>query len=93
VGCRVRATKASLLRVVAVEGALVPDRTGRLPGRGASVHYDLQCVALAEKRRAFVRALRLAGPVDVSPVEACVRAAQQQEQHDPASASREQVHP
>ncbi len=64
-GCRVRAPKASLLRVVAVGGALVPDPAASLPGRGASVHLDLQCVDLAEKRRAFPRALRLAGTPDV----------------------------
>jgi hypothetical protein len=68
VGCRARAAKATLLRVVAVGGVLVCDPAGRLPGRGASVHRDLQCVALAEKRRAFPRALRLAGPLDVTPV-------------------------
>jgi len=68
VGCRTRAAKADLLRVVAVGGVLVPDPAGRLPGRGASLHQDLQCVALADKRRAFPRALRLAGPLDVSPV-------------------------
>jgi len=32
------------------------------------VHLALQCVALADKRRAFPRALRLAGPLDVAPV-------------------------
>lgn len=67
-GCRGRAAKAALLRVVATGGVLVPDPAARLPGRGASVHPDLQCVSLAEKRRAFPRALRLAGPLDVTPV-------------------------
>ena len=68
VGCRVQGAKTDLLRVVAVEGALTPDPAGRLPGRGASVHLDPRCVDLAEKRRAFPRALRLAGPLDVTPV-------------------------
>ena len=68
VGCRVKAAKTDLLRVVAIEGALTPDPAGRLPGRGASVHLDPRCVDLAEKRRAFPRALRLAGPLDVTPV-------------------------
>ena len=68
VGCRQRAAKSELLRVVAVDGALAPDPAGRLPGRGASVHLDPRCVDLAEKRRAFPRALRLAGPLDVGPV-------------------------
>ncbi|TAL17119.1 MAG: YlxR family protein [Frankiales bacterium] len=67
-GCRAKAAKATLLRVVEIEGLLVPDPAGRLPGRGASVHLDPRCVDLAEKRRAFPRALRLAGPLDVTPV-------------------------
>ena len=58
----------SALRVVEAGGVLVPDPAGRLPGRGASVHLDLQCLALAEKRRAFPRALRLPGPLDVTAV-------------------------
>ena len=71
VGCRVRTEKSDLLRVVAVEGeadfsALVPDHRGRLPGRGAYLHPDLRCLDLAERRRAFPRALRLTGPLDAS---------------------------
>ena len=87
-GCRGRAAKATLLRVVEAGGVLVPDPAGRLPGRGASVHLDLQCVALAEKRRAFPRALRLDGPLDTTPVRDHV-AAQQQSHHVP----REQAEP
>jgi predicted RNA-binding protein YlxR (DUF448 family) len=48
---------------VEISGALVPDPHGRLPGRGASLHLDLDCLDLAERRRAFPRALRLAGPL------------------------------
>ncbi|MCW2545480.1 MAG: hypothetical protein JWM40_3032 [Frankiales bacterium] len=68
VGCREREPKPALLRVVVIDGALTADPTGRLPGRGASVHLDLACVDLADRRRAFPRALRLAGPLDVGPV-------------------------
>ena len=32
------------------------------------MHPDPRCVDLAEKRRAFPRALRLAGPLDLTPV-------------------------
>ena len=35
-----------------------------LPGRGAWLHRDPECVELAERRRAFARALRVPGPVD-----------------------------
>ena len=73
VGCRERTTKATLLRVVSDGDRLVPDPDGRLPGRGASVHLDPRCVDLAEKRRAFPRALRLAGPLDLTDVRKTVQ--------------------
>jgi hypothetical protein len=57
-----------LLRVVVAEGVLAVDPDRRLPGRGASVHPDLACVDLADKRRAFARALRVEGPLDADPV-------------------------
>jgi predicted RNA-binding protein YlxR (DUF448 family) len=60
-----------LLRVVAVEGRLVPDPARRMPGRGANVHPDPQCLALAARRRAWERALRSA-PLDPADVEAWV---------------------
>jgi uncharacterized protein len=75
VGCRERAARADLLRVVADGGRLVPDPARRRLGRGASVHPDLRCVELAEKRRAFPRALRLPGPLDTSLLREAVRAA------------------
>ena len=72
VGCRNRVAKSDLLRVVAVEGSLVPDPRGRLPGRGAHLHPDRACLALAERRRAFGRALRLDRMPDVSAVAAYI---------------------
>jgi predicted RNA-binding protein YlxR (DUF448 family) len=75
VGCRSRAAKFELLRIVAgADGTIVVDRRGRMPGRGAHIHPDLGCVDLAERRKAFPRALRLAGPVDLSPLRAFVQA-------------------
>ena len=70
VGCREREPKPALLRVVVVDGDLTVDPAGRLPGRGASVHPDLACVDLADRRRAFARALRVPGPLDAEPVRA-----------------------
>ena len=64
VGCRERAAKKDLLRIVAVEGECVPDHRGRLPGRGAYVHPALVCLDLAVRRRAFTRALRAPGALD-----------------------------
>jgi len=73
IGCRARTAKSDLLRIVVVgeEAAqrLLPDPRGRLPGRGAHLHPTPDCLALAERRRAFGRALRLTGPVDATPVE------------------------
>ncbi len=76
VGCRQRAGAGELLRVVAVEGALVPDPSRRLPGRGAHVHPVVGCLDLAEKRRAFPRALRVPAPLDASAVRAQVESSQ-----------------
>jgi predicted RNA-binding protein YlxR (DUF448 family) len=91
VGCRAKAAKSDLLRVVVVEGAagpqLAPDPAGRLPGRGASVHLDPRCVDLADKRRAFPRALRLAGPLDLSPVREHVQAGRATMTHPDRSGS------
>ena len=68
-GCRTKASKTELLRVVAVEGAVIPDLRGRLPGRGAHLHPDPGCLALAEKRRAFPRAFRVPGPLETTAVQ------------------------
>ncbi|HET9256934.1 MAG TPA: YlxR family protein [Pseudonocardiaceae bacterium] len=68
VGCRTRAAASGLLRVVAVDGAVVPDPRRRHPGRGAWLHPDTGCLRLAERRRAFSRALRLAGELDTAAV-------------------------
>ena len=68
VGCRQRAPKSELLRCVATADGIVPDVRGRLPGRGCHVHPDLGCLELAERRRAFVRALLVPGPVDLAAV-------------------------
>ncbi len=72
VGCRQRAAAADLLRVVAADGAVQPDPAHRLPGRGAHLHPTVACLDLAEKRRAFPRALRVTPPLDASAVRAHV---------------------
>ncbi|WP_284749499.1 MULTISPECIES: YlxR family protein [Amycolatopsis] len=68
VGCKRRALIGELLRVVAVAGRVVVDERRRLPGRGAWLHPDPDCLAKAERRRAFPRALRAPGALDVREV-------------------------
>ncbi|QSB13485.1 YlxR family protein [Natronosporangium hydrolyticum] len=74
VGCRKRAPASELLRVVAeMDPAggrfwLVPDPTRSRPGRGAHLHPDPACLALAQRRRAFGRALRLSSVPDAGAV-------------------------
>ncbi|MCL2423275.1 MAG: YlxR family protein [Micrococcales bacterium] len=77
VGCRERGSRSSLLRVVLVDDGtgspgLVLDEAARLPGRGAWLHPDLDCLALAVRRKAFGRALRHAGPLDTGALEQAV---------------------
>jgi predicted RNA-binding protein YlxR (DUF448 family) len=78
IGCRKRVVVTELFRVVvaseSTDGAsidvarVVPDPRHRLPGRGAWLHRDPGCVELAQRRKAFARALRANGPVDAGAV-------------------------
>ena len=65
-GCRQRASRTSLVRVVARDERVVVDATASLDGRGAWVHPDPGCVAAAIRRRALGRALRREGSLDTS---------------------------
>lgn len=75
-GCRERSVKSELLRTVAVEGECAPDPRGTLPGRGAYVHPVPVCVDQAVRRKAFPRALRVPGPLDVKALRRYVEQAQ-----------------
>ncbi|WNG94837.1 YlxR family protein [Mycobacterium sp. ITM-2016-00318] len=73
VGCRKRELASGLLRVVARGGgngnyAVTVDAAGNLPGRGAWLHPDQQCLHAAIRRRAFARALRITGSPETSAV-------------------------
>ncbi|MBZ8178021.1 DUF448 domain-containing protein [Corynebacterium poyangense] len=75
VGTRQKLPTDQLLRVVVdpdSPGRLIPDPRRRLPGRGAWLRPTLQAFELAEKRRAWRRALRLPGGVDTSEIRAYV---------------------
>ncbi|WP_278263934.1 YlxR family protein [Nocardia sp. AG03] len=81
IGCRLREPSAELLRIVARHRdtggdtagapavAIVPDPRRRLPGRGAWLHPVSACLRSAERRRAFGRALRVSGNLDISALE------------------------
>ena len=66
VGCKVRAAKSSLLRLVVAGDGIVPDPQARQPGRGVYVHPSLACFELAQRRRVFSRALRAPGSLDTA---------------------------
>ncbi|WP_238994698.1 YlxR family protein [Mycolicibacterium chubuense] len=76
IGCRKRGLAVELLRVVAVDGdepgngarAVTVDAARTLPGRGAWLHPDPECVRAAIRRRAFGRALRITGSPDITAV-------------------------
>jgi uncharacterized protein len=59
-----------LLRIVAVTDRAVtdvlPDPRRRMPGRGAHLHPDPACLALAVRRRSLGRALRVDGVLDTA---------------------------
>ncbi|MFF2551670.1 YlxR family protein [Nocardia sp. NPDC058058] len=69
IGCRGRALTVELLRIVARETAVIPDPSRRLPGRGAWLHPASSCLSNAVRRRAFGRALRVSGHLDISALE------------------------
>jgi predicted RNA-binding protein YlxR (DUF448 family) len=56
------------------EVLLTPDLRRSAPGRGAHLHPTTACLDLAERRRAFGRALRVEGGVDTRLVRRLVEA-------------------
>ena len=74
VGCRTRASKSALLRVVAHNSELVADEAAVLPGRGAYLHATERCFQNALKRRAFGRALRSESQLDTGALREKLRA-------------------
>ena len=88
IGCRSRDAVTALVRIVAVQGssvpAVVPDLRRSLPGRGAHLHPETRCLELARRRKAFGRALRLEGPLDLSALDA-VTTPEPAQDHPPAT--------
>lgn len=58
VGCRQRESRSVLVRLALENGHVVVDESGSRPGRGAWLHSDPDCFALAHRRGAIGRALR-----------------------------------
>ncbi|GLX52023.1 DNA-binding protein [Streptomyces hygroscopicus subsp. hygroscopicus] len=83
VGCRERAAKNDLLRIVRSEDECVPDPRGTLPGRGAYVHPALVCLDQAVRRRALPRALRAPGALDTKALRRYVEQATVAEEATP----------
>lgn len=54
---------------MAIDQTLVIDERAVLPGRGAWVHDTAACVDAALRRHAFVRALRVSGPLDTQTIQ------------------------
>ena len=79
IGCRERAIRTELVRIVAIPRGttfvLEPDLVGSARGRGAHLHPTVECFESAVRRKTFGRALRLAAPYDVSAVRAYLEAA------------------
>ncbi|WP_166981382.1 YlxR family protein [Paramicrobacterium fandaimingii] len=69
IGCRMRAERSSLLRVVARDFVVVVDETASLPGRGAWLHPTDVCCKRAVKRRALGRALRVSSALNTQTLE------------------------
>lgn len=66
VGCREMKEKRELIRVVkSPEGSISLDFRGKLPGRGAYLCPQTQCLARARKSKALERAFEAALPPQV----------------------------
>jgi len=68
IGCRKRSSPADLLRMTVSGGLVLPDPDRRAPGRGAHLHPVAECFDLAERRKAFPRAFKVPGPLELALV-------------------------
>ncbi|MFC3851156.1 YlxR family protein [Corynebacterium hansenii] len=72
IATRAKLPEGRLLRMVARRDGdatrVVPDPRRRMPGRGAWITPTLEAWAVADKRRAFGRALKVSANADANPV-------------------------
>jgi predicted RNA-binding protein YlxR (DUF448 family) len=85
IGCRKRDSPSDLLRMTVSGGRVLPDPGHRAPGRGAHLHPATGCLDLAERRKAFPRAFKVPGPLDLSLVREHI---EQQEYSSTSAAAR-----
>ena len=76
VGCRQRANPKDLLRLIVLNGSVEPDPNARQSGRGAWLHPNSACFKLAVERKAFGRAFRFAGQIQVTALSKYVEQAE-----------------
>lgn len=64
-GCSRACDKRELLRFVSIGGELTPDPLSVRSGRGAYICFNEVCFDRALKKRAFIRALRRGGDINI----------------------------
>ncbi|MDO4166126.1 MAG: YlxR family protein [Eubacteriales bacterium] len=65
-GCGERKEKKELIRIIRTpEEEIQVDFTGKKNGRGAYICNSVECLKLAQKRKALDRSLKLAIPTEV----------------------------
>ena len=74
-GCREKAERDALVRLVRGADGVRPDPTAQLPGRGAWVHARAACIESAVRRGGLQRAFRGAVRATAEALDAEIRAA------------------
>lgn len=69
-GCKKKANQEEMIRIVLSNGQVVPDLAKTLPGRGAYLHQQPECIKTAIDRRLFTRALRVKVAFGTLPIDA-----------------------
>lgn len=65
-GCQEMKNKKKLIRIVRNDaGEFALDRTGKLPGRGAYICPNAECLAKAQKSKGLERSFKVAVPKEV----------------------------
>ena len=65
-GCQKMKNKKELIRIVRNDaGEFALDRTGELPGRGAYICPNAECLAKAQKSKGLERSFKVAVPKEV----------------------------